>query len=62
MHRFLWLSFFHRVSELKLCMTLFFPDHSAHLNLLHLTIETVFSEAVQILYHVILRLSEQRVI
>jgi len=43
-------------------MTLFFPDHSAHLNLLHLTTESVFSEAVQILYHVILRLSEQRVI
>jgi hypothetical protein len=43
-------------------MNFLFLDHSAHLYLLHLTIATVFIEAVQILYHVILRFSVQMVI
>jgi hypothetical protein len=57
MHRFLWLSFFFFIGFLSWnCVWLyFFPDHSAHLNLLLLTTETVFSEAVQILYRVILK-------
>jgi hypothetical protein len=51
--------FFERVFSFEIVYGSVFPDHSTNLNYLHLAIVAVFSEAVQILYHVNLRFGVQ---
>jgi hypothetical protein len=54
--------FFQRVFSSEIVYGSVFPDNSTNLNYLHLAIVAVFSEAVQILYRVILRFGVQAVI